>query len=79
MLIWPDTFTLSTGDDVVGIVDATGRVVARVGDEIRFSAFSVTYRQAMEHSGLQEISPRCGGPKWVVGDDFSAVPDSESS
>ena len=38
LLIWPDTFTLSTEDDVVGIVDASGRVVARVGDEIQFSA-----------------------------------------
>ena len=78
MLIWPHTFTLSTGDDVVGIVDATGRVVARVGDEVQFSAVSISYQQAIEHSGLREISPACLGPYWVVGDDFSAVADSES-
>ena len=79
LLIWPDTFTLSTEDDVVGIVDASGRVVARVGDEIQFSAVSISYQEAMEHSGLREISGACSGPYWFVGDDFAAVPDSESS
>ena len=78
LLIWPDTFTLSTEDDVVGIVDASGRVVARVGDEIQFSAVSISYQQAIDHSGLREISPACLGPYWVVGDDFAAVPDSGS-
>ena len=38
LLIWPDTFTLSTEDEVVGIVDAAGRTVARVGDDVQFSA-----------------------------------------
>ena len=79
VLIWPDTFTLSTEDEVVGIVDASGRTVARVGDDVQFSAAAVSYGQAMERSGLREISPACsGGPLWVVADDFTAVPDSES-
>ena len=65
--------------DVVGIVDATGRVVARVGDEIQFSAVSISYQEAMDHSGLREISPACTGGYWVVGDDFAAVPDSRVS
>ena len=79
VLIWPDTFTLSTEDEVVGIVDAAGRTVARVGDDVQFSAAAVSYGQAMEGSGLREISPACsGGSLWVVADDFTAVPDSES-
>ena len=78
LLIWPDTFTLSTEDDVVGIVDASGRVVARVGDEIQFSAVSVSYQEGLDHGGMREITPACSGPYWVVGDDFAAVPDSES-
>ena len=78
LLIWPDTFTLSTEDEVVGIVDAAGRTVARVGDDVQFSAAAVSYAQAMERSGLREISPACSGPLWVVADDFTAVPDSES-
>ena len=78
LLIWPDTFTLSTEDEVVGIVDTAGRTVARVGDDVQFSAADVSYAQAMERSGLREISPACSGPYWVVADDFTAVPDSES-
>ena len=78
LLIWPDTFTLSTEDEVVGIVDAAGRTVARVGEDVQFSAADVSYGQAMERSGLREISPACSGPYWVVADDFTAVPDSES-
>ena len=78
LLIWPDTFTLSTEGEVVGIVDAAGRTVARVGDDVQFSAAAVSYGQAMERSGLREISPACSGPYWVVADDFTAVPDSES-
>ena len=78
LLIWPDTFTLSTEDEVVGIVDAAGRTVARVGDDVQFSAAAVSYGQAMERSGLREISPACSGPYWVVADDFTAVPESDS-
>ena len=72
LLIWPDTFSLSMNDKDAGIVDATGRVVASVGDEIQFSAVSVSYQEAMDHSGLREITPACSGPYWVVGDDIAA-------
>ena len=78
LLIWPDSFTLSLEAEVAAIVDASGRVVAREGDEIQFSAVSVSYQQARDHSGLKEISPACSGGYWVVGEDFAAVPDSES-
>ena len=64
-------------DGDVGIVDATGRVVARVGDEVEFSAFDLTYQQAMEQGGLEEISPACSGAYWAVGEEFTAsAPDA---
>ncbi len=78
LLIWPDTVSLNLDDDVAGIVDASGRVVARAGDEIQYSAVPVTYEEAMGHSGLRDISPVCSGGYWVVGDDIAAVPESES-
>ena len=77
LLIWPSAFSLSLEDGAVGIVDATGRVVARVGDEVQFSASSLTYQQAMEHGGLEEISPACSGAYWAVGEEFTApAPDA---
>ena len=78
LLIWPDTFALDLDDEVAGVVDGAGQVVARVGDEIEFGAVTVTYQEAMEHSGLREISPACTGGYWVVGEDIAAVGDSES-
>ena len=72
LLIWPSTFSLSVEDGDVGIVDATGRVVARIGDEVRFSAFDLSYQQAMDHGGMEEISPACSGAYWAVGEEFSA-------
>ena len=79
LFIWPDTFTLSLDDEVVGIVDASGRVVARVGDDIQFSAVSISRQEAIDHTGFREIWPTCGWSlTWVVGDDFTAVPDTDS-
>ena len=78
LLIWPSTFSLSLNDEVVGIADATGRVVASVGDEIQFGAVSISYQEGQDHGGMREISPACSGGYWVVGEDFAAVPDSES-
>ena len=73
LIIWPHDFTLSMKDGVVGIADATGRVVARVGDEVEFDAFNLTYGEAKEHGGLAEITPACSGPYWAVGETFAAV------
>ena len=73
LLIWPSAFSLSVEDGEVGVVDATGRIVARVGDEVIFSAFDLSYQQAMEHGGLEEISPACSGALWAVGEEFSAL------
>ena len=78
LFIWPDTFTLSLDDEVVGIVDASGRVVARVGDDVQFSAVSISRQEAIDHTGFREMWPACPGGHLVVGDDFAAVPDSES-
>ena len=73
LLSWPSAFSLSVEDGDVGIIDATGRIVARIGDEVRFSALDLSYQQAMEHGGLEEISPACYGPYWAVGEEFHRV------
>ena len=70
-LIWPSTFSLGLEDGNARILDATELVVASIGDEVHFSAFGLSYQQALEHGGLDEISPACSGPYWAVGEDFS--------
>ena len=73
LLIWPGTFELSMKSGAAQVVNSTGRVVARVGDRVQFSAFDITYNQAIEHGGLEEITPACSAPYWAVGDDFRAA------
>ena len=73
LLIWPNAFSLRVEDGSVGIVDATGRVIARIGDDVQFSAFSIDYDQAMRHGGLEKITPACTGPYWAVEEDFAAT------
>lgn len=70
LLIWPSSFSLSVDNGEVGIVDATGRIVARIGDEVQFSGLSLSYQQATEHGGLEDILPACSGSYWAVGEDF---------
>ena len=65
--MWPHDFELSMKDEVVGIVDGAGTVVARVGDEVEFDAFNLTYQEAKEHGGLADITSACSGPYWAVG------------
>ena len=72
LLVWPSSFSLSVDDGEVGIVDATGRIVARIGDEVQFSGLSLSYQQATEHGGLEDILPACYGSYWAVGEDFIA-------
>ena len=72
LLVWPSSFSLNVDDGDVGIVDAAGRIVARVGDEVQFSGLSLSYQQATEHGGLEDILPACWGAYWAVGEDFTA-------
>ena len=73
MIIWPNTFTLRTEDDVVGIANSAGRFVARVGDDVQLSAAAVTYGEALDQGGQEDIPNGCPGPYWVVGDDLTAA------
>ena len=72
LLVWPSSFSLSVDDGEVRIVDATGRIVARIGDEVQFSGLSLSYQQATEHGDLEGILPACYGSYWAVGEDFIA-------
>ena len=68
--IWPGAFELSLEDGAAKIVDSTGRAVARVGDQVQFSAFGVPSGWAFKHGGVEEIRHFCDGSYWAVGDDF---------
>ena len=70
LLFWPEAYDLNVQDGAVEVLDATGRVVARVGDAIQVNAFNVTYDQAIKHGGLEKITPACSGG-WAVEEVFA--------
>ncbi len=71
LLIWPSAFELNIEDGAARVVDSTGRVIAQVGDNVRFSAFGVPYDWGLKHGGLEEIAPFCEGSYWAVGEDLT--------
>ena len=73
LLIWPNTFTFDTKNGVVRIVDATGRIVSHVGDDVRFSRTNVSFEQALDQEWIQGFSGDCSGPYWLVADEVAAV------
>ena len=73
LLIWPNTFTFDTKNGVVRIVDATGRIVAHVGDDVRFSRTNVSFEQALDQEWIHGLSWDCSGPYWLVADEVAAV------
>ena len=73
LLFWPKDYDLNVEDGVVEVLDATGRIVAHVGDAVQVSAFNVTYDQAIKHGGLEEITPACSGGYWAVEEVLAAT------
>ncbi len=73
LLFWPKAYDLNAEDGEVEVLDAAGRVVARVGDVVQVNAFNVTYDQAIKHGGLEEITPACSGDYWAVEEIFTAT------
>lgn len=61
LLSWPESYGLNVDNGTVEVLDATGRVVARVGEEVQVNAFNVTYSQAKKDGGLEAITPVCSG------------------
>ena len=81
LIIWPRSFTLSTEDGSVRVVDATGRIAARVGDHVRFSygvSRAEAERNRARYRKLEKELPRgCPGPYMLAGDEVTAISPDE--
>ena len=73
LLIWPAGFGWNDGRDVVQVVDASGEAVAEVGGVTRISGRLVWSEPSQDvWDWGDDVSSRCSGPYWVVGDEVSA-------
>ena len=78
LIVWPHSFTLSTEDGSVRIVDETGRIAARIGDHVRLSGTMARWIRARSQTArwreLKQLMPKeCEGPYWLVGDYVTAI------
>lgn len=75
--VWPHTFTLSSKNELVSILNETGGVIARVGDTVELRGGSIPED---EHAWLttdmlrQKPPQACDGPYWLAADDVKVVP-----
>ena len=73
LIIWPRTFTLSTKDGHVQVVDAAGRIAARVGDHVRFGGYPGGPQTVRLHELEKELRTDCPGPYLWAGDEVTAI------
>ena len=73
LIIWPRSFTLSTEDGSVRVVDATGRIAARVGDHVRFGGYPSSPQTVRLRELEKEPRTGCPGPYLWAGDEVTAI------
>ena len=73
LIIWPRTFRLSTKDGHVQVVDAAGRIAARVGDHVRFGGYPGGPQTVRLHELEKELRTDCPGPYLWAGDEVTAI------
>lgn len=72
LVIWPPEVALRTDGGAIQIVDAGGRVAARVGAPIAMGGGQLS---TVPSHGLREAPPaRCPGPYWLTGEIARATP-----
>ena len=73
LVIWPRSFTLITEDGPVRVVDAVGRIAARVGDHVRFGGYPSSPQTVRLRELEKELRTSCLGPYLWAGDEVVAI------
>ena len=70
LLVWPYGFSLSADNGTFQVIDSTGKIVARVGDEIKVGggADETPDGRVARVYSAQLPSERCSGPYYIVGE-----------
>ncbi|KAB2944923.1 MAG: hypothetical protein MPEBLZ_02968 [Candidatus Methanoperedens nitroreducens] len=68
LLVWPYGFSLSADNGTFQVIDSTGKIVARVGDEIKVGGGADETPDGRVARGYSAQLPgeRCSGPYWIV-------------
>ena len=68
LLVWPPEFTLKAENGNLQILDGTGQLVARVGEEVRMGGGQTRYVEQLGEYVRRQLPPDCPGPYWIVGE-----------
>jgi hypothetical protein len=68
--LWPPDYTATVEDGVIAIVDGSGQVVARVGEQVVLGGGPIPHSwDSEEYRQLyHELPGDCYGPYWIVGE-----------
>ena len=78
LLVWPEGFTLVEVEDGSTVIeDTTGAIVARVGNDVRFSGWRARSESGFGGGLARSLPDECVGPYFVVGDDVTVVGPDE--
>ena len=74
LLVWPPSFSVSTEDGVIWIIDDNGQPIMRVGDKVKVGGGGG--EMPSEHIAKYSAelpSDRCSGPYWIVGEVITKI------
>jgi len=68
LLIWPPAYSLQFKDDLVEVIDSSGKLVAREGDDLVLTGGPIPHTWESEYYRqlYYEIPGDCYGPYWIV-------------
>ena len=67
LIIWQPDYFLNSNGGVVEILDRSGKVVARVGEEIRMGGGEVPLTEDLQQQLREPLPEQCKGPYWLMG------------
>jgi hypothetical protein len=72
LAVWPSDYSLKVASGMIMVLDGAGTTRVRVGEEVFVSGGetkSVEGIAALDDQLKQELSTRCPGPYWLVGNE----------
>ena len=68
LVIWQPDFLVNNNEGVIEILDRSGEVVARVGEEIRIGGGEVPLTEKLKQLLREPLPEQCRGPYWSMGE-----------
>jgi hypothetical protein len=68
LVIWQPDYFLSDNHGTVEIIDRSGKMVARVGEETKMNGGEIPLSDELTRQLRTSVPYRCAGPYWMMGE-----------